>query len=112
MQIALPRWRLAKVVDFVDAHLDQPISIDDLSLAAGISRSHFIRSFHEQVGETPHRWLMKHRLEQAKILLQSTDEDMAQVAARCGFSSQSHLCTAMKGAVGMSPKRWRDRYSV
>lgn len=112
MQIAFPRWRLAKVVRYVDAHLDQTISIDDLSSAAGISRTHFMRSFREQVGETPHRWLMKRRLERAKDLLQSTGEDIAQIAARCGFSSQSHLCTAMKGSVGMTPKTWRDRYRV
>lgn len=110
MPIALPRWRLAKVIDYVDAHLDQTISIEDLAAAAGISRTHFLRSFREQVGETPHRWLMKRRLERAKDLLQSTGEDMVQIAALCGFSSQSHLCTAMKDSVGMTPKRWRDRY--
>ncbi|MGW9331134.1 helix-turn-helix domain-containing protein [Bosea sp. NPDC055594] len=108
--IAFPKWRLARVVDYVDAHLDQSISLEDLSNAAGISRTHFVRSFRNQTGETPHRWLMKRRLEKAKDLLQSTGEDLPQIASKCGFSSQSHLCTAMKAAVGMTPKGWRDRF--
>lgn len=109
-QIAFPKWRLARVVDYVDAHLDQTITIEDLAQAAGISRTHFLRSFRSQTGETPHRWLMKRRLERAKDLLQSTAEDLSQIAIRCGFSSQSHMSTALREAVGLTPKGWRDRY--
>jgi AraC family transcriptional regulator len=108
--IALPKWRFSRVMDYADANLDSSISIEDLADAAGISRTHFLRSFRSQTGETPHRWLMARRLERAKQLLQTSDEDLAGIAAQCGFSSQSHLCTVMKDALGMSPKRWRDIY--
>ncbi len=108
--IALPKWRFSRVADYADANMDRSISIEDLADAAGISRTHFLRSFRAQTGETPHRWLMARRLERAKQLLQTSDADLSDIAAQCGFSSQSHLCTVMKNALGMSPKRWRDSY--
>jgi len=109
-RIDFPKWRFVRVVEYVDAHLDQNITLEDLAMAAGFSRTHFVRSFRKQTGETPHKWLMRRRLERVKDLLQSTEESLSQIADKCGFSSQSHMSTTMKRAVGLTPKQWRDRY--
>lgn len=108
--VALPQWRLKRVKAFVDANLGRDLNLDELAEAAGLSRRHFARSFHEEIGETPHRWLMQRRLDRAKELLASTDASLCEVADVCGFSSQSHLTTALKHATGMTPHRWRQHF--
>lgn len=108
--VALPQWRLKRVKAFVDANLGRELNLDELADAAGLSRRHFARSFHEEIGETPHRWLMQRRLDRAKELLAGTDDPLCDVADICGFSSQSHLTTVLKHATGMTPHRWRQHF--
>ena len=108
--VALPQWRLKRVKQFVDGHLGKEISLDDLADAAGLSRRHFARSFRQELGETPHRWLMQQRLEKAKEQLAETNASLCEIAESCGFSSQSHLTTALKQSAGMTPHRWRQHF--
>ncbi|MBS7538200.1 MULTISPECIES: AraC family transcriptional regulator [Xanthobacteraceae] len=106
--VALPQWRLRRVREFVEANLDQDIGLDELADAAGFSRRHFARSFRTETGETPHRWLMKVRLERALLLLRETEETLVDISDQCGFSSQSHFTTTMKLVTGMTPRQWRQ----
>lgn len=108
--VALPQWRLKRVKQFVDNHLDKEISLDDLAEVAGLSRRHFTRSFRQEIGETPYRWLMRQRLEKAKQQLKETGASLSEIAENCGFSSQSHLTAALKEATGMTPHRWRQHF--
>lgn len=108
-EIALPPWRLRRVRHFAEARLGESLSLDDLAAAAGLSRRHFARSFHQETGQTPHRWLMQRRLEAAQALLRDTAEPIGAIAERCGFSSQSHLTAALRAATGLTPLRWRHR---
>ncbi len=108
--VALPRWRLNRVVDFVDEHLSQPIGLDRMAGAAGLSRRHFARSFAAELGVTPHKWLMQRRLDRAQDLLASTDLEVCAIAESCGFSSQSHLTSLMRQEVGETPFRWRRHH--
>lgn len=108
--VALPQWRLNRVKQFVASHLGDDIGLDQLAAAAGLSRRHFARSFHQELGETPHRWLMQTRLEKAKLLLRSTDASIGEIAEACGFSSQSHLTAALKQSDSMTPHRWRQQF--
>jgi AraC family transcriptional regulator len=110
MAVALPQWRLKRVKQFVASHLGEEIGLDHLAAAAGLSRRHFARSFHQELGETPHRWLMQTRLEKAKQLLGSTDVSVCEIAEACGFSSQSHLTKALKQSDSMTPHRWRQHF--
>jgi AraC family transcriptional regulator len=107
--VALPRWRLKRVQDYVDAHIDQPIGLDEMSEAASLSRRHFARSFAAELGVTPHKWLMRRRLDRAQDLLVSTDQPVCDIAQVCGFSSQSHLTSLMRQETGTTPYRWRQR---
>ncbi len=109
-EIALPEWRLRRVRQLVDERLGEAIGLDTLAAAAGLSRRHFVRSFHRETGQTPHRWLMERRPERAQELLLGSEEAICDVAERCGFSSQSHLTAALRAATGLTPHRWRQRF--
>ena len=104
---SIPYWRLQRVLDFVDNNLNKDITLQDLANAAGFSCRHFARSFSLQTGETPHRWVMKQRLERAKKLLKETDFSLSDISDSCGFSSQSHMTTLMKSETGTTPRQWR-----
>ena len=108
--VALPQWRLKRVKEFVASNLGDKIALDQLAAAAGLSRRHFARSFLQEHGETPYRWLMQVRLEKAKQLLSGTNTPVCEIAETCGFSSQSHLTSALKQSAEMTPHRWRHRF--
>ncbi|MGP2490278.1 helix-turn-helix domain-containing protein [Mesorhizobium sp. PUT5] len=108
--IALPQWRLKRVKEFVDNNLGKEIGLEHLADAAGLSRRHFARSFYQELGKTPHRWLMQERLEKAKELLAGSNVSICEIAENCGFSSQSHFTTALKQSTGMTPHRWRQHF--
>ncbi|MDU8502127.1 AraC family transcriptional regulator [Pseudomonas syringae] len=108
--VVLPQWRLKRVRQFVEANLGSEISLDDLACAAGLSRRHFARSFHQEVGETPHRWLMQMRLGKAKEMLKYSERSLCEISETFGFASQSHFTSALKQATGLTPLKWRQRF--
>ncbi|MGQ2928166.1 MAG: helix-turn-helix domain-containing protein [Neoaquamicrobium sediminum] len=107
-QVYLPLWRLKRVEEFVETNLGENIGVTDLAGAADMSARHFSRSFFRELGTTPHKWLMKRRLEHACKLLSSSDDSIGEIARNSGFSSQSHLTTQMKQSYGTTPNRYRD----
>jgi AraC family transcriptional regulator len=108
--IAMPMWRLKRVQQYVETHLSEPVRLEDLAAVAGVSKRHFARSFQQEIGESPFRWLMQRRLEHAKSLLEGTDIPLCEVALMCGFSGQSHLTRMLKQSVGSTPYRWRQQF--
>ncbi|WP_160111833.1 MULTISPECIES: AraC family transcriptional regulator [Paraburkholderia] len=104
--ISLPNWRLKRIFEYVEAHLHQEIDIAALAEVAGLSVRHFARAFREEVGETPHRWLMAQRTERAMTLLRADQLPLAEIATACGFSSQSHFSKVFRQVTGDTPTRW------
>lgn len=99
---------LARVLDLIETHLDEDLSHAMLAAAAGQSVYGFARSFAKTMGEPPHRYVMRRRVERAKQLLAHTDTPLADLAATLGFSSQAHLTTAFLRATGTTPARFRN----
>jgi len=97
----------ALVLDLVRHRLAEDPSLEELAQAAGASRSHFLRLFKNTFGVMPHRFVMEQRIGTARQLLQETRLPIAEIAASTGFSSQSHLCTAMRRSLGLTPGQWR-----
>jgi AraC-like DNA-binding protein len=103
----LPKWRLKRVMEYVNAHLDEALSLADLAAVAGLSRMHFAAQFRAATGYRPHEYLLYQRIESAKSMLSGTDMPLAQVALSVGFQAQPHFSTVFKRIMGESPARWR-----
>jgi len=103
--LSLGAERRAK--EYLAARFDEDIAVADVAEACNLSRGHFLRAFKNSTGETPHKWLQRYRIEQAKQLLTVRSASIAEIALKCGFSDQSHLTRVFSKSVGISPGAWR-----
>lgn len=105
---ALPNWRLRRVIDFMESHVERPITLADLAGIAGLSRMHFAAQFRKATGLRPHEYLLRRRVEKAKVLLATSSIPIVEVALTVGFSSQSHLTGVFKRLTDLTPLHWRQ----
>ncbi|MEZ5881387.1 MAG: AraC family transcriptional regulator [Nitratireductor sp.] len=103
----LTRWQLSRVSSLVDGNLHEPLRIEDLSRAIGMSAYHFARQFKKETGQTPYQWLQAKRVAHAKTLLDGTDLPIVEIAALSGFQSQSRFGVVFKEHTGASPTDFR-----
>jgi len=94
---------LRRVRAYIEAHIGERISLDQLARQAGVSRFHFARQFRLSTGQSPMGYLRRVRIERSKSILQTRDTTIAEVAARLGFSDQSHFTRIFGRLVGVSP---------
>jgi AraC family transcriptional regulator len=99
--------RFKRVIDFVEAHLDRDIALNDLAEVCCLSPYHFARAFKARMGSTPYGYVLERRMERAKLLMLAGDLSLCQVALECGFASQSHFTTAFKRVTGITPGEFR-----
>ena len=105
---ALPRGRLRAVVEYIEEHLDASPTLEQLAAVACLSPYHFARQFKTATGLPPHEYVIARRVERAKQILQGGgDFTLAQVAARAGFSNQSHFSDHFRRLVGVTPGQFR-----
>lgn len=95
------------LVEYIEAHLDEVIRLQDLANVANLSEFHLQRSFKESCGVSPHHFIAHRRIERAKEQIRSGDP-LAQIAEACGFSSQSHFTRSFKAGVGVTPAGYRS----
>lgn len=98
-------------LQFIEANLDQPITLDMIASAAALSPFHFARAFKVSMGISPVRYVWQRRIELARQLLKDRNYALSQVALACGFSNQSHFTTAFKEATGLTPAVYRAALS-
>jgi len=104
---ALAGWQMARVRAFIDENLHRTILAKDLSAVARRSTAHFSRSFKQALGEPPHAYVVRRRLERACHLMITSSASVSEIALSVGFSDQAHLCRLFRQAFGQSPSRWR-----
>lgn len=100
--------RLAHVLNYVDAHLSKPISLDQAATAAGLEKKYFSAFFRAKVGTTFTEWIRVLRVERAAALMGAGDEMIARVAYRAGFADLRTFERAFKRYVGVTPQAYRN----
>lgn len=99
--------RIRRARSFIRENLHLPLTLAEIAEVAGMSRYHFLRLFRSQVGETPHRYLTRLRLECAQGELERTTATVAEIAIGCGFVSPSHFASAFRRQTGYTPVAYR-----
>jgi AraC-like DNA-binding protein len=110
MAFVPPARHLLRAKDLADARYFEPLDVDDLARAAGLSRAHFSREFKRAFGESPHGYLLTRRLERAAALLRNTDRSVADICFSVGLSSVGSFTTSFTRTFGVSPTAYRARY--
>lgn len=98
---------VAAARSYCDQHLSDPIGVDDLAAAAGLSRYHFSRLFTNSVGISPGQYIARRRLDTSVSLLQHTVLSIKEIAMRCGFGDSNYFCRVFRKAYGVSPGTFR-----
>jgi len=100
------------VTEFIDAHLDQQLSLAQLAQTVALSQYHFARRFREATGTSPHRFVTERRVDRAQRLLTNSALPISVVANECGFSDQSHMTRVFQQWFGATPRAIRLRASA
>jgi AraC family transcriptional regulator len=108
----LAQWRLKRAIDYVEARLDEPVSLADVAASAGLTRMHFAAQFRAATGLRPHEYLLRRRIERAQELLVGTGMPLVDVALSVGFQTQSHFTSVFKRYAGQPPQAWRQSHGV
>jgi AraC family transcriptional regulator len=103
----LQKWRLKRVMEYVDANLAKPVSLADLATATGLTRMHFAAQFRAATGLRPHEYLLRRRVERAQELLAGSMRPVVDIALDVGFQSQAHFTSVFKRFAGRPPQTWR-----
>ena len=105
-----PARHLLRAKDLADARYFEPLGVDDLAGAAGLSRAHFSREFRRAFGESPHAYLLTRRLERAAALLRTTDNSVAEICLAVGLTSVGSFTTSFTRTYGRSPTAYRATF--
>jgi AraC family transcriptional regulator len=104
---ALPKWRLMRVLTYINENIGGPITLANLAATAGLSRMYFARQFRTATGIQPRDYVLRKRIERAQQMLAETSDAAVDIALRVGFQTQAHFTTVFKKIVGNTPCQWR-----
>ena len=110
MAFVPPARHLLRAKDLADARYFEPLGVQDLAAAAGLSRAHFSREFRQTFGESPHAYLLTRRLERAAALLRGTDRGVADICFSVGLKSVGSFTTSFTRTYGVSPTAYRAAF--
>jgi AraC-like DNA-binding protein len=110
MAFAPPARHLLRAKDLADARYFEPLEVDDLAQAAGLSRAHFSREFRRVFGEAPHSYLLTRRLERAAAMLRGTDRTVIEICLSVGLQSVGSFTTSFTRTYGLSPTAYRAKF--
>ena len=102
--------RLRKIKELVREKMEEDLSLDEMARTAGLSAAHFSQVFRNTTGQTPHQWLLWHRVQRAKEMLRSANMRVLDVAIACGFKTQQHFARVFRHVCGASPTEYRHEF--
>jgi len=97
------------VIEFIESHLKDDVSVADIAAAAGYSLYHFIRTFNQTVQHTPYDYLMRRRLSESARELLTTHRRILDIAFDFQFNNHETFSRAFKRMFGVQPSQWRSR---
>lgn len=100
-----------KLIQYIEEHLSDSLSVEELARAGFISRSKVYRDFYSVVGHPVKEYIRKRRLSNALVLIRQSDCTLADIAYQCGYSSQQALCRAVKQGIGVTPLEYKGMES-
>ena len=116
LRLSAPRSRgglsplqMRRATEFLEAHLDGNINLDQVARVCDLSVSHFARAFRQTFRRPPYRWLIERRVARAKDLIASSPLPLAEIAIQSGFGDQGAMNRAFKKILGVTPGMWRRR---
>jgi AraC family transcriptional regulator len=102
---ALPAWRLRRVLEYIEAHLDEDLTLAELARVAEFSLSHFKPLFRQAMGMPVHRFVLERRVDRARVRLLEGGRSLTEIALEAGFSHPSHMARCMRRVLGLSPSQ-------
>ena len=103
------RQPVREMAQFIHDHFDQELTLDQIAASAALSPGACCRLFKRHMGCSPFTYVQNLRLQRAARLLETTDEPITQVAARCGYGSPSYFTKSFREKTGLSPSAYRKR---
>jgi AraC-like DNA-binding protein len=103
----LAPWQVGRVLAHIEANLSAPLQNRDLAAIARLSTFHFNVAFRNSVGDPPHAYIIRRRIERAQGLMLSTNRALSDIAVECGLADQAHFTRLFGKIVGESPAAWR-----
>ena len=104
--------RVRHVTEFIRAGLERDLTLVHLAQAVGLSTAHFAVMFRQSTGETPHRFVLRCRIERAKEMLRTEKARIVDVAVACGFKTQQHFARVFRQMCGATPHEYRKDFIV
>jgi AraC-like DNA-binding protein len=104
--------RILKVIAYIDRNRDKKILNGTLAAMVNMATNSFARFFSQQTGDTVQVFLMKHRIEQARLMLHHGNENIDSIALECGFCDRHHFSKVFKSFTGVSPAYYKKNHTV
>jgi AraC family transcriptional regulator len=98
---------LRRVKDYIECHLGESLSLDDLAAQASLSKFHFVRAFKQSHGTTPHSYVLERRLSRAAQMLETDSQSIIDIAGECGFADPAHFARVFRRKFGVGPRDFR-----
>lgn len=100
------------LIEWADARLGTPLSVDDMAAHLNVSLRTLARRFADQLGTSPGAWLLSRRVAEARTLLEETDLPVEAIAARVGLTSAVNLRRRFRAQVGTTPGAYRQTFRI
>ena len=97
-------------IDFIQSHLTEKLSVENIAANVGYSASYFSHVFTQEIGLSPYQYVVRSRMERAQMLLKTTRHSVQEIAFQCGFNSAANFCYTFRRMTGISPQEYKRRF--
>lgn len=104
------RLEIHRVIEYLHHHYEEKLTVADLARIAAMSTAHFSRVFRRETGHPPLDYLIRLRLQKARLLLMAGDDNITEIALRCGFATPSHFAACFQRHCGTTPSDYRKNH--